>query len=39
MYDMMNGGMWWGMGPSGVAGCVVVALGIVALCLFFYRRG
>jgi hypothetical protein len=40
MYDMMNGGMMWGMGWGGLLGVVVVVLAIAALAkyLFFNSR-
>ena len=31
MYDMMNGGLMWGMGWGGLLVVVVVVLGIAAL--------
>jgi hypothetical protein len=41
MYDMMDGGMMWGMGLLGILFLVLVLLGIAALTkyLFFIRRG
>jgi hypothetical protein len=40
MYDLMNGGMMWGIGWGGLLGVVVVVLVIAALAkyLFFQQQ-
>jgi hypothetical protein len=37
MYDMMDGGMMWGMGLLGIIGVVVLVLILVALAKYIIR--
>jgi hypothetical protein len=39
MYDMMGGGMMWGMGLIGLLVLVLVVLGIAALVKFLFSKG
>lgn len=36
MYDMMNGGMMWGMGLWGLLAIVIVLLGVAALLKYLF---
>ena len=36
MYDMMNGGMMWGMGLWGLLAFVIVLLGVAGLLKYLF---